>query len=79
MTVERQHFMPERVAQDTSSGLVAHPREAQVDGVTLETESFNYTTAAIKHSAEDALLLWNVPQIAEVYAREWERLWEESR
>ena len=79
MTVERRHLVPERVAQDTSTGLVAHPREAQVDGVTLETGSFNYTTAAIKHNAENALVLWNVPRIAEVYVREWERLWEESR
>jgi phosphatidylserine/phosphatidylglycerophosphate/cardiolipin synthase-like enzyme len=45
----------------------------------LETGSFNYTTAAVKCNAENALLLWNVPQIAEIYAREWERLWEESK
>jgi hypothetical protein len=41
--------------------------------------SFNRTTAAIKHNAKNALVLWNVPQVAKVYAREWARLWEESR
>jgi len=50
-----------------------------VDGVTLETGSFNYTAAAVNHNAENALVLWNVPQIAQAYAREWERLWEESK
>jgi hypothetical protein len=32
-----------------------------------------------KRNAENVLVLWNVPKIAEVYAREWERLWGESR
>ena len=58
---------------------IHHHKFMVIDGVTLETGSFNYTTAAIKHNAENALVLWNVPQIAQVYAKEWERLWEESR
>jgi len=58
---------------------IFHHKFMVIDGSNLETGSFNYTTAAIKHNAENALVLWNVPQIAEVYAREWERLWEESK
>jgi phosphatidylserine/phosphatidylglycerophosphate/cardiolipin synthase-like enzyme len=58
---------------------IHHHKFMVIDGTTLETGSFNYTTAAVKHNAENALVLWNVPQIAQVYAREWERLWEESR
>ena len=58
---------------------IFHHKFMVIDGINLETGSFNYTTAAIKHNAENALVLWNVPQIAEVYAREWERLWEESK
>jgi phosphatidylserine/phosphatidylglycerophosphate/cardiolipin synthase-like enzyme len=50
-----------------------------VDEVTLETGSFNFTTAAVKHNAENALVLWNVPQIAQIYGKDWERLWEESQ
>jgi hypothetical protein len=34
---------------------------------------------SIKHNAENAFVLWNVPEIAKVYAKEWDRLWEESR
>jgi phosphatidylserine/phosphatidylglycerophosphate/cardiolipin synthase-like enzyme len=58
---------------------IHHHKFLVIDGVTLETGSFNYTTAAVKHNAENALVLWNVPQIAAVYAKEWARLWEESR
>ena len=58
---------------------IFHHKFMVIDGINLETGSFNYTTAAIKHNAENALVLWNVPQIAAVFAREWERLWEESK
>jgi phosphatidylserine/phosphatidylglycerophosphate/cardiolipin synthase-like enzyme len=57
---------------------IHHHKFLVIDEVTLETGSFNYTTAANTHNAENVLVLWNVPQIAEVYAREWERLWAES-
>lgn len=58
---------------------IHHHKFMVIDGTSLETGSFNYTSAAISHNAENALVLWNVPQIAEIYAKEWERLWEESR
>ena len=58
---------------------ILHHKFMVIDGATLETGSFNYTSGAIKHNAENALVLWNVPQIATIYAKEWERLWEESR
>ncbi len=43
------------------------------------TGSFNYTTAADRHNAENALVLWHESEIARVYAAEWNRLWDESR
>ena len=58
---------------------IHHSKFLVIDGTSLESGSFNYTTAAAKHNAENALVLWNVPQIAEIYAKEWERLWEESK
>ena len=45
---------------------IMHNKSMVIDGVTIETGSFNYTTVAIKHNAENALVFWNVPQIAEV-------------
>ena len=57
---------------------IFHHKFIVVDEVNLETGSFNFTTAAIKHNAENAILLWNVPDVAKAFAREWKRLWEES-
>jgi phosphatidylserine/phosphatidylglycerophosphate/cardiolipin synthase-like enzyme len=37
-----------------------------IEGTSLETGSFNYTAAAVKHNAENALALWNVLQVAQV-------------
>jgi phosphatidylserine/phosphatidylglycerophosphate/cardiolipin synthase-like enzyme len=58
---------------------IHHHKFLVIDGTSLETGSFNYTTAAVKHNAENALVLWNVPEIAQIYAKEWGRLWEESQ
>jgi phosphatidylserine/phosphatidylglycerophosphate/cardiolipin synthase-like enzyme len=58
---------------------IFHHKFLVIDESTLETGSFNYTTTAVHHNAENALVLWNVPQIAAVYADEWQRLWGESR
>jgi phosphatidylserine/phosphatidylglycerophosphate/cardiolipin synthase-like enzyme len=58
---------------------IFHHKFLVIDGVTLETGSFNFTTAADRHNAENALVLWNVPQVAGIYTKEWERLWDESK
>ena len=57
---------------------IFHHKFIVIDGATLETGSFNYATAAIKHNAESAIVLWNAPTIAEAYATEWQRVWDES-
>ena len=49
---------------------IHHHKFMVVDGVTLETGSFNYTDGAVKRNAENALVLWNAPQIAAVYGKE---------
>jgi len=58
---------------------IHHHKFIVIDEAALETGSFNYTTGAIEHNAENALVLWNVPQIARAYAAEWRRLWDESQ
>jgi phosphatidylserine/phosphatidylglycerophosphate/cardiolipin synthase-like enzyme len=58
---------------------IFHHKFIVIDCVTLETGSFNYTNAAIKHNAENAIVLRNVPQVAKVYAQEWGRLRLESK
>jgi phosphatidylserine/phosphatidylglycerophosphate/cardiolipin synthase-like enzyme len=49
-----------------------------IDGRHLETGSFNYSAAAADKNAENVLLLRDAPEIAAVYAAEWEKLWNES-
>lgn len=57
---------------------IMHNKFLVIDGRNVETGSFNYTEAATKRNAENALLLRNVPQLAGRYEREWQRLWAES-
>lgn len=57
---------------------IHHNKFMVFDGNNLETGSFNYTRAAADKNAENVLLLWNVPNLAAVYTKEWHRLWEES-
>jgi hypothetical protein len=45
----------------------------------VETGSFLYTTTAIEHNAENALVLWNVQPIATRYTTEFIRMWAESQ
>lgn len=58
---------------------IHHHKFMVIDLASVETGSFNYTTAAIKRNAENALVLWNVPSLAKQYGVEFERLWAESR
>jgi len=44
----------------------------------VETGSFNYSAAAADKNAENVLLLRDVPEIAGIYAREWEKFWKEG-
>lgn len=57
---------------------IMHNKVTIVDGITVETGSFNYTSSADKRNAENALVIRNQPQLAAVYQQEFERLWQES-
>lgn len=56
---------------------IMHDKFIVVDGVTVETGSFNFTAAAESKNAENVMVLRD-PAVAERYAREWDRLWGES-
>jgi phosphatidylserine/phosphatidylglycerophosphate/cardiolipin synthase-like enzyme len=61
-----------------SNYAIFHHKFIIIDGQTLETGSFNFSKNAATKNAENVLLLWNVPQIAQVYYSEWQKLWNES-
>lgn len=56
---------------------IMHDKFMIVDGAKLETGSFNFTYAAEKQNAENVIVLDNSEIIAK-YARQWNRLWNES-
>ena len=57
---------------------IFHHKFMVIDGVNLETGSFNYSAAAANKNAENVLILWNVPQIAATYDNQWNQLWNEA-
>lgn len=57
---------------------IMHSKFIVIDGVNVETGSFNFTKAAEEKNAENVLVLRNDPQVASQYQAEWDRLWNES-
>jgi len=57
---------------------IMHDKFMVIDDDAIETGSFNYSEAAARHNAENALWEWKVADKAAVYATEWRRLWDES-
>jgi phosphatidylserine/phosphatidylglycerophosphate/cardiolipin synthase-like enzyme len=57
---------------------VFHHKFMVIDDRHLETGSFNFSAAAVDKNAENVLFLRDVPELAGVYAREWEKLWREG-
>lgn len=55
-----------------------HHKFMVIDGKKVETGSFNYSSTAAKKNAENVLYLVDVPELAEQYLKEWNRLWDES-
>lgn len=57
---------------------IQHNKFMVIDGLHVENGSFNYTTAAEKKNAENALVIWNNPKLAAIYAANWEVHWNHS-
>ncbi|OWK35179.1 putative endonuclease protein [Fimbriiglobus ruber] len=70
-----QAGIPVRIAYQYA---IMHDKFVIVDGVTVETGSFNFTTAAEEHNAENVLVLRDDPQVAGAYEANWKKLWADS-
>ncbi|RZL85530.1 MAG: phospholipase D family protein [Variovorax sp.] len=55
-----------------------HNKFMVIDGTTVQTGSFNYTSSAAQRNAENVLVVRNAPAIAAQYDAEWRRLWNEG-
>ena len=57
---------------------IFHNKFMVIDGQTVETGSFNYTAAAWKSNAENAIVISGNPQLAAVYFKEWQGWYNEA-
>jgi phosphatidylserine/phosphatidylglycerophosphate/cardiolipin synthase-like enzyme len=57
---------------------IMHDKFIVVDGIHVETGSFNYTFAAAERNAENAIVVWNNPAMAQKYTNEFDRLFAEA-
>jgi phosphatidylserine/phosphatidylglycerophosphate/cardiolipin synthase-like enzyme len=55
-----------------------HHKFLVVDALDVETGSFNYTYSAFERNAENVLVIWNAPDVADVFTAEWQLLWNQS-
>lgn len=58
---------------------IQHDKVIITDGRNVETGSFNYSSAAAHSNSENALVLWDVPDVAKVYTRHWQSRWDKGQ
>lgn len=61
-----------------SNHAIMHNKYIIVDGKTVETGSFNYTSAAAKHNAENAIVIHEDPALAARYINDWKVHWSHA-
>ncbi|EDX7636017.1 hypothetical protein C5I50_004208 [Salmonella enterica subsp. enterica serovar Thompson] len=49
------------------------------DGANVETGSYNFSSAANKSNSENAILIQNVPELAQQYLQHWQSRWQAGR
>lgn len=75
VTFLANHGVPVRV---NGNYQIFHHKFMVIDGLHVETGSFNYSAAAVNRNAENVLMIWNTKEIAEKYTQQWNILWDES-
>lgn len=54
---------------------IQHDKTIIVDGDTVETGSFNFTSSAEKRNSENAVVIWHLPSLAHSYLVHWQDRW----
>lgn len=55
-----------------------HQKVVIVDGVSVETGSYNFTASARDRNSENVIIIRNAPDLAARYEANWEKMWGES-
>lgn len=58
---------------------IQHDKVIITDGQNVETGSFNYSSAAAHSNSENALVLWDAPDVAKVYTQHWQSRWDKGQ
>jgi phosphatidylserine/phosphatidylglycerophosphate/cardiolipin synthase-like enzyme len=54
-----------------SAYAIQHSKYVEIDGRTVETGSYNYSSQAARHNSENAVVISGNPNIAEQYLQNW--------
>lgn len=76
VTYLANHNIPVRLNGDFDC---MHNKFMVVDKEHVQTGSFNYTKAAASKNAENVVVLWNAPDLAQRYVQEWQKLWDRGQ
>ena len=58
---------------------IQHDKVIIVDGRHVETGSLNYTASAEKYNSENAIVMWDAPELAGQYLKHWQSRWNQGR
>ncbi|USU18480.1 phospholipase D family protein [Paraburkholderia fungorum] len=58
---------------------IHHDKFMVIDGESIETGSFNYTTSAARYNSENAVVMWHVPVVAQAYQQHWQSRFNQGR
>lgn len=58
---------------------IMHDKVAIIDDVTVQTGSFNYTRAAQRSNSENVIVMWQMPEVAQVYLGHWQSRWSQGQ
>jgi len=58
---------------------IHHDKFMVIDGESVETGSFNFTTAAARYNSENAVVVWHVPVVAQAYQQHWQSRFNQGR
>ncbi|MEB2558798.1 phospholipase D family nuclease [Burkholderia cenocepacia] len=61
-----------------SAYAIHHDKYIVADSETVETGSYNYSTAAARRNSENALVIANCPSLASAYEAHWQSRWAQG-
>lgn len=58
---------------------IFHHKFVLADSKHIELGSFNYSASAATRNAENAMAIWNNPEVVAIYAGKWNTYWSEAK